>query len=534
MEMTARVAWPDELTDLACRVSRDPEGRWVLAVDDAPAEAELRVRITVEDADGLGSQWTPLDPDVSVTGSGSAQDPLMLTMIAPPAGEERVVTAQGLPGPIVLVVRVCALSAPAATAAAEPQGDTQTPAADAPPPPTAPAPPPPAQLAPPPAPPASPAAAVAAAEPAPSVAGGERPSSDPQLGAAAAVVRARPGVPIGWVALGAAAMVAVAVLLWSVTRPALQADPPPPPPAPAVESATVPDVTGTPWEDGRRELEREGLRAFRAENRNDDAAEGTIIAQEPPAGRTLETGSRVALVVSLGPPTVNVPDVIGMSLSDAQDALEAAGGLYGVRDDTRPSESYDRGVVMAQSPEPGRRVAPGSTVSLTTSDGPPPPAPPPPSPPPSGLTMFTNSDQGYSVGYPTGWRVERSSYQDGGTYHRVEFIAPAENVRALVDSGPPGNSDDPLDSWRYLSRQKAREYGSRYHLISLDYATLGGYRAGYWEFDLDLESGTTVRKIDVGIDLSGQGYAVLCQAPVEDFAAYEDVFQEIIDSFQVR
>ncbi len=533
MEMTAHLAWPAELSDVRCRVSRDPEGRWMLTIDDAPAEAELGLRITIDGAEGLGSQWTPLDADVYATGSSS------LTVTAPPAGDERVVTAQGLPGPILLVVRVRAIGASAA-AAAKREADTEMPASDAAPPPSAPAPPPEAQPAPEPTAPPTPAESAAAAELAPPAAQPplgsqeEAPPPGPQSTAAPEAVRARSGMPIGWMALGAAAMAAVAVLLWSVTRPAPQPDPPPPSPEPAVELVRVPDVTGAAWEDGRRELEREGLRAFRAENRNDDAAEGTIIAQDPPAGRTLEVGSRVALVVSLGPAMVSVPDVLGMSLSDAQDALKGAGGLDGVRNGTRPSESFERGVVMAQAPEAGRRVAPGSRVSLTTSEGPPPPAPPPPSPPPPGLTTFINSDQGYSVGYPTGWRVERSTYQDGGTYHRVEFIAPARHVRALVDSGPPGNSDDPLDSWRYMNGQKAREYGSRYHLISLDYATLGGHRAGYWEFDLDLESGTTVRKIDVGIDLSGQGYAVLCQAPVEDFAAYEDLFQEIIDSFEVR
>ncbi len=533
MQVNARVVKPDQPVGLTCRVSRDPEGRWVLAIDGAPAGAELLVRVTVEGADGLGGQWTALDSGISMAGTGSEHDPLMLTVAAPPTDEERVMTVQGLPGPIVLVVRVRAISVPAPMSATDSGATAQTGATEAPPFPPQPAPSPPVQPDPEPEATAQPAVPEAGPEPTPGVA--QEPSvgrvqeataPGPVAGAASVADPARSGAPFGWVALGALATAVVSLLVWSLTRPA--PEPVAQPLEPAVESVTVPDVAGTPWDSAKRELEREGLQAFRAENRNDDsAAEGVVIAQRPPAGQTLATGSRVDLVVSLGSATVSVPDVIGMSLSDAQNALEATGGLDGVCDETRPSDRYEPGAVMAQVPESGRRVAAGSVVSLTTSAGPAPP-------PPSGLTTFTNTDQGYSINYPAAWRVERSSYQDGGTYHRVEFIAPQEDVRALVDSGSPGNSDDPLDSWRYLSRQMAQTYGSRYHLISLAHTTLSGYRAGYWEFDLDLESGTTVRKIDVGINVAGRGHAVLCRAPVEDFAAYEDLFQGIIDSFEVR
>jgi len=52
---------------------------------------------------------------------------------------------------------------------------------------------------------------------------------------------------------------------------------------------------------------------------------GTIVAQSPAPGSVLTANETVTITVSSGPPTVSVPNVNGESLSDATQALEAAG-----------------------------------------------------------------------------------------------------------------------------------------------------------------------------------------------------------------
>ena len=66
-----------------------------------------------------------------------------------------------------------------------------------------------------------------------------------------------------------------------------------------------------------------------SEDDSSDGAEGQIFYQDPAEGESIEPGSAVAVTVSLGPEQVEVPDIFGLSLKEAQDALASA-GLYGV------------------------------------------------------------------------------------------------------------------------------------------------------------------------------------------------------------
>ncbi|MGA0209099.1 MAG: PASTA domain-containing protein, partial [Candidatus Nanopelagicales bacterium] len=81
---------------------------------------------------------------------------------------------------------------------------------------------------------------------------------------------------------------------------------------------------------------------------------------DPPPGTTVDSGSTVALVISKGPPPVEVPDLIDLRRKAAVDALERL-GLRAQIDDgefTRLNRVFD------QSPSPGELVPRGSTVTL--------------------------------------------------------------------------------------------------------------------------------------------------------------------------
>ena len=99
----------------------------------------------------------------------------------------------------------------------------------------------------------------------------------------------------------------------------------------------------------------------------DTVPEGHVISQNPAAGTRFCGLASVDLTVSLGPLTV--PDVVGMSESDAESAINSAdlsvgsiGYLY--------SDTVEAGRVISQYPIPGTVVDSGTEVDLDISLGP--------------------------------------------------------------------------------------------------------------------------------------------------------------------
>ncbi|MFF5189734.1 Stk1 family PASTA domain-containing Ser/Thr kinase [Streptomyces sp. NPDC000345] len=125
----------------------------------------------------------------------------------------------------------------------------------------------------------------------------------------------------------------------------------------------VPDVTGEDLEDARAELEEAGLKVeVSSEEINSEFDKGQVAAQSPDADKQVAEGDTVTLTLSKGPEMVEVPDVVGDSVDDAKDALEAAGfeveedrGLLGLFGDT----------VKSQSVEGGGTAPKGSTITIT-------------------------------------------------------------------------------------------------------------------------------------------------------------------------
>jgi beta-lactam-binding protein with PASTA domain len=76
----------------------------------------------------------------------------------------------------------------------------------------------------------------------------------------------------------------------------------------------------------------------------------------------------VTLTISLGPATVNVPDVAGRPLAEARARLKADGLEPGMV--TREfSEDVAKGAVIATTPQAGTKRHAGSAIALTVSKG---------------------------------------------------------------------------------------------------------------------------------------------------------------------
>jgi beta-lactam-binding protein with PASTA domain len=133
-----------------------------------------------------------------------------------------------------------------------------------------------------------------------------------------------------------------------------------------VENVDVPDVTGLTSQDAERALTEAGLQVAVAESPSTAVASGVVISQLPAAGESVAPGTTIGLQVSTGPPEddsqVEVPDVVGDSVSAAENELRDA-GLQSLRvavgGTGRPANE-----VVAQSPAAGDEVAENSTVVL--------------------------------------------------------------------------------------------------------------------------------------------------------------------------
>ena len=150
-----------------------------------------------------------------------------------------------------------------------------------------------------------------------------------------------------------------------------------------VHLVLVPDgLVGLSEADARRALKAANLKVSQVIPHNSNQPVGQVLSVDPGPGSQVAIGSGVVLTVSNG--QVKVPNVVGMKVVDARDALVQAGFNVTIDPDTSP----DNAKVISQNPAPGSFVAYGSTVTLRTDAPSPTPSPSPsestsPSPEPS-------------------------------------------------------------------------------------------------------------------------------------------------------
>ncbi|HEY9336192.1 MAG TPA: Stk1 family PASTA domain-containing Ser/Thr kinase [Kribbella sp.] len=124
---------------------------------------------------------------------------------------------------------------------------------------------------------------------------------------------------------------------------------------------TVPDLTGKSYKEANKTLRKLGFAVGRSTQYDEKVAEGNVISQSPNSG-TLFAKDKVSLVVSLGPPLREVPDVKRKTTAEAQKILGDAG--FVVRVEKAPF-NLGLNIVAAQSPGAGKKVKPGSTIVIT-------------------------------------------------------------------------------------------------------------------------------------------------------------------------
>ena len=133
---------------------------------------------------------------------------------------------------------------------------------------------------------------------------------------------------------------------------------------------TVPDVRGMSEENAKALLNKKGLGiqvVTRKESKKYKA--GKISKQTPEAGEKVSKHTKIEVVVSSGlvGSKKAIPDVSGMSETEAQNDLEEAG--FKVTSSFQYDDSVESGKVISTTPEAGTKAEKGSTVTMLVSQG---------------------------------------------------------------------------------------------------------------------------------------------------------------------
>lgn len=128
---------------------------------------------------------------------------------------------------------------------------------------------------------------------------------------------------------------------------------------------SVPGVIGLSREQALNALEVAGFDAGDVSERPSNEPRGAVIDSRPRPGIQAPMPSAVSLVISAGPTTVVVPDLVGRPLSDATQLLRQVGLNAGDIQYAGGSAADASAVVVAQSPPAHSQAAAGSRVNLS-------------------------------------------------------------------------------------------------------------------------------------------------------------------------
>lgn len=129
-----------------------------------------------------------------------------------------------------------------------------------------------------------------------------------------------------------------------------------------IPPVAVPRVTGLTLEAASKALTDAKLKVTTgSEVFSETVPKGSVVSQSPEAGKSVKRGTTVTLVVSKGPPLVEVPRVVGKQVDKATEMLKKAG----FRVEVNRILGGVFGTVRLQNPDGGALAPKGSTVTIT-------------------------------------------------------------------------------------------------------------------------------------------------------------------------
>lgn len=133
-------------------------------------------------------------------------------------------------------------------------------------------------------------------------------------------------------------------------------------------TVTVPDVEGAPLPRARATLEDRDLVPELTPAFSLSVPQGSVIAQDPPAGTKLRVGDTVVVIVSRGAHRIAMPTMINEPFRDFEVTFEDAGIVVDLQ--RQDHEAIPEGHVIDQQPAPGVMVTGEDNVVVVVSAGP--------------------------------------------------------------------------------------------------------------------------------------------------------------------
>ena len=134
---------------------------------------------------------------------------------------------------------------------------------------------------------------------------------------------------------------------------------------------SAPDLYNLTLDEAQRSLDKLNLniRVNIEDEYSNEVEKGKIISQQPMSGATLQDGDTVTLVLSKGPMKGYIPNVVGLTLGEAENILkENKLSLGNIKYEY--SDTYNSGIVIAQDPKSGSESnQEWGTVNVVVSKG---------------------------------------------------------------------------------------------------------------------------------------------------------------------
>jgi eukaryotic-like serine/threonine-protein kinase len=155
-----------------------------------------------------------------------------------------------------------------------------------------------------------------------------------------------------WIALAVLGVLLVGLLIWLLTRG---------------DTVRVPGVINQSQAAATIRLQSAGFEVD-VDMVRAPVAEGRVFEQDPPAGSEAERGSTVTISVSMGAPSVAIPDVSGQTPRQARRRLRRA-GFDEIRSRREASDEVQAGRVIGTEPAADTELGTDQPITLLVSSG---------------------------------------------------------------------------------------------------------------------------------------------------------------------
>lgn len=135
-----------------------------------------------------------------------------------------------------------------------------------------------------------------------------------------------------------------------------------------IEKIQLPSLVGLSAKEAEKQLKEMGFAVSITEEFSNSVEKGVVISQSVPQGTAADKGSTITLTVSKGPDYVTVPNIKGMTLKEAEQAMEAAD--LRLATDIECSSTVKEGLIISQDIEGNKLAIRNSVINAKISAGP--------------------------------------------------------------------------------------------------------------------------------------------------------------------